>query len=402
MDRYRHRVNRGLQATFVGAIIALSSLFLTISHAQEQEGGHYTEDGPWGRLRCFPIFLEAPIDMMNEIALPRPVPRWAFHQALEPQLPALFERVGLPVDFVTELLDPKNQSRYGSMLYLFPKVDRIEAMTSDMRQGLYPVLAQYADNAFHQTPITITTKTVDEWTATSKLRPDLLERFKKMTWIRNGCLAFGDVNVLIFHAQTHSEAQHIHKFCSRTLAIMAQLELTDETDVESVLDYWTLHSRPRRKSIEPIMRSVVELKGIKHLPISHILPPLARKLVYTYPDASFNQLNALPFCHWTALNFFNYEPDHALMDDRLATSAVLENFSKTDPPYDYGDIIFFADAEGLAFHSCVYLAAGMVYTKNGENKFAPWIIMTLENLKKIYITNPNQRIQGHRRKTSGH
>ncbi len=386
---------------FGTAILFVASLFGTNGHAQEHSGVYYS-NGPWGSLRCFPVFLEAPIGMMDEIALPRPVPRWAFHQAIEQQLPAIFERAGLPEEFISELMDPKSQTRYGSMLYLFPRVKRIESMTADMRQALYPVLAQYAENEFHHTPILITTDTVDEWVVTSKLRPDLLEKFRHMTWERNGCLAFSDVQVLMTYAQTHSEGKTIYKFCSRTRAIMVQLELTDETDVEGLLDYWTLHSRPRRKSIEPIIQSVLELQGVKHLPLSHVLPPLARKLVYTYPDSSFLQLNALPFCHWTVLNFFNYEPDHSLMNDRLATSVVLEHFRKTDPPYDYGDIIFFADGQGLAYHSCVYLAAGLVYSKNGENKFAPWLIMTLDELKKIYLKDPNQRMQGFRRKTNGH
>ena len=85
----------------------------------------------------------------------------------------------------------------------------------------------------------------------------------------------------------------------------------------------------------------------------------------------------LPDCHWTTLNFFNYAPQHYYLDTRNATNALLENFEKVDPPYRFGDVLMFMDTDGFARHSCNYLAADIVFTKNGRNPAIPWTLMEL-------------------------
>ena len=63
--------------------------------------------------------------------------------------------------------------------------------------------------------------------------------------------------------------------------------------------------------------------------------------------------------------------------------------------------MFFLDAKnGDAFHSCVYIADDIVFTKNGRNVLSPWIFMKLDEVKKIYLFDDNGRIQGFRAKTA--
>lgn len=70
-----------------------------------------------------------------------------------------------------------------------------------------------------------------------------------------------------------------------------------------------------------------------------------------------------------------------------------------EAPYQFGDILFFLDnATGDAFHSCVYLADTLVYTKNGRNILSPWVLMTIDDVKKVYLYRGNGRVQGSRRK----
>jgi hypothetical protein len=90
-----------------------------------------------------------------------------------------------------------------------------------------------------------------------------------------------------------------------------------------------------------------------------------------------------------------------LLDSRLATTAVLERFNPVDAPYKFGDILFFLDAErGDAFHSCVYIADDIVFTKNGRNVLSPWIFARLEDVKRVYLFDNNGRIQGYRNKNA--
>jgi len=358
-------------------------------------------EGPWGALRCFYIFLEAPSSLMETFPMPNTKPRWSFSKAQAAGLPDLFEKAGLPKAFAKSLLDPKGQLIEAGMVHLFPPLEDLEAMTPAMREVIYPELAKNPVNEYHADPVLITTDSVEEWYRSSSLRPELVAVISRMSYKRGDCLVFSDLAAILNHARSSSEARLIFKAFTRTRSLMVQLVLKPEADIEHLLEYWTTGLSIRRKDIEPVMRSILDTAGVEHLGLVHILPALVRKLLYTYPSPDMMLQGTLPDCHWTTLNFFNYTPQDYLLDSRLATSKVLEDFNEVKPPYRYGDILFFVDSKnGDAFHSCVYIADDIVYTKNGRNLLSPWLLMKLDDVKKIYLYRDNGRIQGFRHKTT--
>lgn len=359
----------------------------------------YASPGPWGKLKCFYIYIEAPKAMVDQYPLPSTKPRWSFAASSVPQLPALFKQAGLPGEFAVALLEPMNTVTEGEVVHLFPSLENLEAMTPAMREAIYSELAKLPINEYYADPVLITADSVEEWYHTSKLRPELVAKIAKFAYRRGDCLALSDLAAVLNYAQSESEARAIFKAFTRTRSLMVQMELDDETDLESLLDYWTIGIGIRRKDIEPIMQSIIDTEGVERLGLSHVIPALARKLLYTYPGPELFRNGILPDCHWTSLNFFNYEPHDYLLDSRLATSSVIEGFEPIEAPYRYGDILFFVDAEkGDAFHSCVYLADDIVFTKNGRNQLSPWILMKIDEVKRIYLYRGNGRIQGYRHK----
>lgn len=359
----------------------------------------YANPGPWGKLKCFYIYIEAPQAMVDEFPLPFSKPRWTFKLEDSASLPALFEKAGLPDSMRSSLLEPLNTTKGNGLLHIFPSLTDLEAMTPAMREVIYPVLAKNPSNDYHTDPVLITTDTVDEWYRSSKLRPELVAKIRQMSYRRGQAWAFSDLGALMNYASSDSEARSIFKAFTRTRSLMVQLDLEEMTDLDPLLEYWTIGIGIRRKDIEPIMQSIMDTEGVERLGLTHILPALPRKLLYTYPGPELSRHGLLPDCHWTSLNFFNYEPHEYLLDARLATSAVLEKFSPTEPPYRYGDILFFLDSNtGDAFHSCVYLADDIVYTKNGRNPLSPWVLMKIKEVEKIYVFDRNGRIQGFRHK----
>lgn len=390
------RVNRTLLAA--GGEVAAALTQDTVA-APRSPSFFYANPGPWGKLRCFYIYIEAPQSMVDNFPLPHSKPRWTFEEAALPALPALFKRAGLTDMFAVALLDPLTMSKEGGFVHLFPALPDLEAMTPAMREVIYPELAKVEMNTYHADPVLITADTVEEWYRTSKLRPELISRISKLSYHRGEALAFSDLSVLMNYASSDAEARTIFKAFTRTRSLMVQLEVANESELPGLLNYWTVGAVGRRKDIEPIMHSIVDTDGTERLGLSHILPALPRKLLYTYPGDSYSRHGILPDCHWTSLNFFNYEPHEYLLDSRLATSSVLERYQPVDSPYRYGDILFFLDAEhGDAFHSCVYVADDIVFTKNGRNALSPWVLMKLSEVQKIYIHHRNGRVQGYRLK----
>lgn len=355
--------------------------------------------GPWGKLQCAYVYLEAPASLIEEFPLPSPISRWTFPLSSLHSLPAFFSKAGLSESLIATLLAPKHVVQEGSFVHLLPPLAELEGMTPETRATIYTELSKYSENEYQADPVLIIGTTVDEWYKGSKLRPEIINKIKQLSYTRGEATAFSDIPVLLNYAQSDSEARSIFKACTRTRNLMIRLKLDRNSNAEEIIRYWSFGTGLRRKDLEPLVRSVIELDGVDDLGISHILPALARKLLYTYPGLDMAKHGVMPDCHWTSLNFFNYEPHEYLLDARLATSQVLEQFVPVEPPYQFADVLFFLDnTTGDAFHSCVHLADNIVFTKNGRNILSPWVIMRLEDVKKIYLYKGEGRVQGFRRK----
>lgn len=357
------------------------------------------QPGPWGRMKCAYVYLEAPASLVEEFPLPSPVTRWTFPASAVISLPMLFSKAGLSQSLVETLLAPKHLVKDGPNVHVMPPLNEVEAMSAESRAIIYAELAKYPENEYYADPVLIIGASIDEWYKGSKLRMEIVNKIKQMSYMRGEAVAFSDISVLLNYAQSDSEARAIFKACTRTRNLMIRLILDKTANAEEILKYWSFGPGIRRKDLEPLVRSVIELDGEDELGLVHVLPALPRKLLYTYPGLDMAKHGMLPDCHWTSLNFFNFEPHEYLLDARLATSQVLEQFVPVDPPYQFADVLFFLDNNtGDAFHSCMHLADNIVYTKNGRNVLSPWVIMKLDDVKKIYLYKGNGRVQGFRRK----
>ena len=222
---------------------------------------------------------------------------------------------------------------------------------------------------------------------------------RRLAYRRGSALAFSDIPTLISLAESDAEVQFIKKKLTRTRSLIVRLELDGGEDLSGLLDYWSTGLNLRRKELEPLFTATAALPGLQHLDLLHLLPALPRKLLYTYPGDEFLTHSRLPDCHWTTLNFFNYSAQDYYLDSRLAASSIIENFVPVNPPYRFGDVLLFLNPQGSAFHSCIYLADELVYSKNGANPLLPWVLLELKDLQRMYnLDLGHGLIQGYRHK----
>ena len=361
--------------------------------------GYQSSPGPWGSIVGDYIFLEAPASLIENFALPSTQTRWTFPLDFKARLEAFFQEAGLTPEQIAPLMLPAAQVVEGNEVHVLPSRPLVEQMTAASRAHIYGELSKYSINEYCADPVLIVGTSVQEWYRTSKLRKELIDLIERLSYKRGETTVFSDIPVLLNYAQSDSEARLIFKACTRTRSLMIRLQINPDSNIPELISYWSFGVGIRRKDIEPLMRSIADSEALHDLGLTHILPALPRKLLYTYPGLDMAKDGLLPDCHWTSLNFYNYEPHQYLLDSRLATSQVLESFVPVEAPYQFGDILFFLDTKtGDAFHSCVYLADTLVFTKNGRNLLSPWIIMQLEDLKKVYLFRGNGRVQGFRRK----
>lgn len=378
----------GLQASQAASETDTAEVFGKIYHCKP---------GPWGDLEYYYIYLEAPERLVNHFDMPHSVSKWVFPGGTETELRALFQRAGLPSALQDYLLDPKHVVHEENLFTVFPPLPDLIAMTPEQRTVIYRELAKTELNEFHANPVFITSGFPDQWLAQSRLRTDLREVIKKMTYMRGQVLCFSDISAVLGMAQSDAEAHDLFKTMTRTRSLVLRLAVTKGADYKDIVRYWS--GTNRNKDIEPAILSAAETDNIDRLDCIHLLPSLPRRCLYGFPPAELAITGRMPDCHWTSLNFFNYTPRNYFLDTRLASLHVLENYNKTEPPYAFGDVLMFMTPEGNALHSCVYIADDIVYTKNGENMAIPWLLMKVGDVKRIYSHEGQTSIQGYRLKS---
>jgi hypothetical protein len=357
--------------------------------------------GAWGILEYFPVYLEAPDSLLSRFPIPGSRSKWIFDSSSEAGIKSLLQGCGLEPSIIDAIYAAQAPVTEGSLTYLFPTVQQLEVISTEVRGKIYAELRKVPANEYHVDPVLITSGNVEEWFKGTDIDANSLALIKKLSYMRGDCLAFSDLPALMAVSSGEAHMKKLMKVLTRTQSLMLSMKLDTTTRVDEVMNYWTTGLNTRRKDVASLIRSIIAAKGEASMDLNHLLPATPRKLLYTYPDMSMFTEGIMPDCHWSSLNFFNYDVKPYLLDSRLATTVVLEQFLPVDPPYKFGDIMFLLDVkQGDAFHSCVYIADDIVYTKNGRNVVSPWLLMKLEDVQKIYLHDGNGRVQGYRNKSA--
>lgn len=395
------KLRNGLIAAIIGASFSLALLTAQEAAETPEVFGklYHCKPGPWGDLEYYYIYLEAPDRLVEHFTMPSSLPKWVFPGGTEGSVRSLLNMAGLPAALQDYLLDPKRVVNEGGLFTVFPPLPDLIAMTPEQRSVIYHELAKNENNEFHANPVFITSGFPDQWLAQSRLRPELREVMMKMVYKRGDVLAFSDLSAVLGMVNSDEEAHDLFKTMTRTRSLVLRLRVKTNDDFKQVVKYWS--GRNRNKDIEPIVLSAVETEGIERLDCIHLMPSLVRRYLYSYPPAELAIQGRMPDCHWTTLNFFNYKPRDYFLDTRLASMRVLEAYDKVDPPYAFGDVLMFMTPDGSALHSSVYIADDIVYTKNGENMAAPWLLMKINDVRRIYAFEKQTSIQGFRLKENG-
>ena len=367
--------------------------------AAEKSGHVYDcRPGPWGNLEYYYIYMEAPASLVERFPMPNSVTKWSFPGWTSEQVRNLFEKAHLGKAFQDAMLEPNHFLVEEGVLTVFPPQDQLEAMTPDQRGMVYEQLGQYDENELYKDPVLITCNDMDDWLKGTHLRSGLEEKLRKFLYKKHEVLALSDLSAMLNYVVTDQEARDLQRLMTRNRTLILRLKVGLEAEMSKLAEYWEGPGH-RNMDIQPILQSSLSMEGITRLDITHLLPPLARERLFSYPKLDMALLGRIPDCHWTSLNFFNTNPKDYYLNTRLAADQVLENYEKIGLPSQLGDILMFIDKKtGLAVHSCAYVADDIVYTKNGDNLVTPWILMKLDELKRVYFFGEEGVIQAYRLK----
>jgi hypothetical protein len=116
--------------------------------------------------------------------------------------------------------------------------------------------------------------------------------------------------------------------------------------------------------------------------------------LYTYPDAA-NPVGQ--DCVSSAFNFFRDQSDNRFTDPEYANNVLQSDFEVVRGNKKFGDLLLLQEGD-RAVHMCVYMAADIVYTKNGGHPNQPWILMKLDDLMVEYASDKPQQWRAFRKK----
>jgi hypothetical protein len=347
----------------------------------------------WGELVTSDIELEAPEEYVAyELKNIRP-PQWQFPGLDLGQVRGLLGTCGLTPEQIARGMAPGALTTAGAVTLIRPDDELVLSLAPDSRRRLYRELGQLPGNELMQYPYIYPTGA--GCLRQNKLGREVNGMIRKLLYPRGDNQCFSDINTVMGHVTNPADRLKLLMLLSRQPAVEASLRIRPNTDVEKVLGYWGKGAR--LKDLRPLLESMTRVPDGGQLSLLHLLPPFARQRLHTFPmPAQPGDPNM--DCHWSALNFFNETPDNRLGDPGVAVGYIQANYYPIAEPTSYGDLICFADDKGRAFHSAVYLAGDLVFTKNGNNMAQPWKLARLGSLKAYYELDVPTRMYAWRRK----
>ena len=60
---------------------------------------------------------------------------------------------------------------------------------------------------------------------------------------------------------------------------------------------------------------------------------------------------------------------------------MMDRYEPAQYPLQFGDVVLFKNAEGIAVHACNHIAGDIVFTKNGRSPSSPWVF---QHIKDVY------------------
>ncbi len=338
--------------------------------------------GPWGQLEYARIVLEPSDEFIPTNGQVLGPTRWFFESYTRPALGEFFDRCGLTTAQLTSLKNPAIWQDKPNGIEVAPGDDLILSLGEPARERIYSVLARSRMNLLHLWPFKSRASTVDEWFAQSGLSTRTLALLKQLTYLRNGHLCFSDLYVLYPRIPTDEERRRLIKTLARTPALMVKLQIKPDSDVDELADYWA--KGLRSKDIQTLLESLTNFPGGMTIDVTHLLPPFARKRLYTFPVPAMNSPEVgWPDCNWTAMNFFNDPPDDRFYNPDVWGSELEKNYTKVRQA-TFGDLIVFYRPDGFPIHMAVFIADDIVFTKNGSSSWHPWTLMKWDDLIADY------------------
>ncbi|MCB1227505.1 MAG: hypothetical protein KDK99_16930 [Verrucomicrobiales bacterium] len=350
-----------------------------VSESQEEAGKLkaktlYKVSGPWGDLEYYMIYVTAPDEYLKYWPMPTEVTEWYFGRA-KAEDAQLFIR---ELNISDERIDGEQPSarffENAGDLILYPNRALVLSLTDEQRQRVAERLVRDPRNRFYTDPVVVESGDPETWFRDAGLNEETVSTLAKLCYRRGSTVLFSDVPYALSRQKTLEERRNLVRAITRTRSLVLRLAVGGGSKMEDIVNYWT--AGHKRKDLLPILRSVVEVPEVERIDVVHLLPPTPRMLLYTFPSLASAVTGELKDCHWTSTNFFREVPEGVISEWAVRGERMFAEMEPATGEPRFGDTIVLYEREtDRILHSMTYIAADVVFTKNGNSLFRPWVLM---------------------------
>lgn len=346
--------------------------------------------GPWGQVKYTTIDLERPDESFPE-GTPPPQPiTWWFPNLSQPEIEAILRKSEMTPPQIESLADKTRWRAITNGWQILPSVELVRDLSLPARKAIYAVLKQTPLNIYIQNPVRIEPAKFPGWLAKSGLAADKQELVRRLSMPEGEMTCFYDSQLLEWLCAPEEKKSYA-KAITQTSALLMRLHIDEGADLDALARYWGRGNRAQ--TMKPLLEALARVPGGANISVSFLFPTFARMRLYTYPDSRHDQLAYHEDCFWTAMNFFNDTPDYGFFEAEKIKTVLRNDYTEVSTNWSFGDVIMVVDERQQALHMCVYVADGVVFTKNGATFLAPWVLMKMPEMMKHYTgTRPVQML----------
>ena len=352
-------------------------------------------EAPWGQIEYTPFHLERPDEQQLVNGPGAPAIRWLFDNTSEADLQRFLSAPDLTAEQVRSLLDRSRWTRVGTGWQIVPLDEVVVGLSLPARERIYAVLRRNPANQLYFFPLCVGAAAFEQWMDDSGLPEDIQTLIRKLAYPRGQSLCLSDFSAIEARC-TPEQKRLLAKAVSRNPALLMKLRITPDSDLDALGRYWGRAGR--LKAMKPLLESLSHVPGGGLLNVSYFFPEFARMRLYTYPDPETDPVAMREDCFWTALNFFNEEPDNRYLVNGTQRSAIKDNYTEVKTNWAFGDMIVLLEGGKEAKHVCIYVADDVVFTKNGTDIWAPWTLMKMSDMMTRYTSDQPMQLVVLRRK----
>jgi hypothetical protein len=335
--------------------------------------------GPWGNLQVETIYTEKPAHFIDAAPLLRSEEKWLFSDMDQAGVRQWMLGNGFSPE-ATEVLVTANPVKDSQGIYLHPTQEWIAQMDPSLRKKIHGLLAKNPFNYYSENPYLFSSDVLQQIRSHPVMDEKNRRLFDKLLYPRGKAMCLSDIGCLLFNLKNTNQCAEWLKLLTRTKTLLLKLEIDGTSNIPALVDYWA--GPFNLKDFQPLLESLKREDQISRLDVIHLLPPVARQLTYTYPLE--DGLGEKRDCHWTSINFFEESKNDLYLDSREIAKEIEANYITVEKPEKFGDILMFTTNGTEISHSCIYIAADMVFTKNGRGVHQPWTISTLQDVASMY------------------